>query len=83
MKQQKLNVTSISQNSLGDKNENNFIWVSIICKRHGKNKIDKVGCIFPMVISSEFRMGTMEGTTIGKTHPTSGINGHIFYLKTL
>ena len=31
----------------------------------------KVGCTFPIVISSEFRIGSIETATIGKTHPTS------------
>ena len=35
----------------------------------------KVGCVFPMVIPPEIRMahaawGSIERTTIGKTHPT-------------
>ena len=30
----------------------------------------KEGCVFPMVIWSEFRMGRIETITIRKTHPT-------------
>ena len=30
----------------------------------------KVGCVFPLVIWSEFRMGSIKTITIGKTHPS-------------